>query len=192
MISFVVQNFFATPFLPKTQRYNNLIVCMNTKLLYMFIKNDVLTLNNISRTIQTLPFTSFLSWRFFSKTFYAFFKKIYTRSMGIMTINLTKSFLHKTFDNLDNFITSRGHLIKPNTHKYSIKSVTYLQPVTIVSFAFQKKTYDTLMIHIMLLLVGNYHPNQNSFNLYYGFIFSTATMSLYPSLNLFYFKLRRF
>jgi len=33
---------------------------MNTKLLYMFIKNDVLTLNNLSRLVLTLPFTSFL------------------------------------------------------------------------------------------------------------------------------------
>lgn len=192
MISFVVQNFFSAPFLPKTQRYNNLVVSMNTKLLYMFIKNDVLTLNNLSRLVLTLPFTSFLLWRFFSKTFYAFFKKIYTRNMGIMTINLTKSYLYKTFDNLDNFITSRGALVKLHTHKYSLHSVAYLQPITIVSFAFHKKTYDTLMIHIMMLLVGNYNPNQNSFNLYYSFILKSPNMSLYPFLNLFYFKLRQF
>ena len=133
-----------------------------------------------------------LGWRFFSKTFYAFFKKIYTRNMGIMTINLTKSFLYKTFHNLDNFITSRGFLVQPDSHKYSLHTVAYLQPITIVSFAFHKKTYDTLMIHIMLLLVGNYNPNQNSFSLYYSFILKSPNLSLYPFLNLFYFKLRQF
>jgi len=61
-----------------------------------------------------------------------------------------------------------------------------------LSFAFQKKTYDTLMFYILFLLVNNYSSPQNSFKLYYSFVLYPTNFSLYPFLNLFYFKLRQF
>ena len=165
---------------------------MNTKLLYIFIKNNVLVSSNSNHALKTLPFTSFLFWKFFTKTFFAFIKTVYTRNMGIMTINLTKSFLYKTFTDVDSLLLSKHQQVKSNTQKYSLHSVKYLQPITIISFAFQKKTYDTLMLYIMFLLVDNYSSNKNSFKLYYSFLLKTPNFTLYPFLNLFYFKLRQF
>lgn len=192
MISFVVQNFYSTPFLAKTQRYNNLVIAMNTKLIYTFLKLNSCTFNNLAYEPKIINFTLFLYSKFFTNTFFAFFKKLYSARMGIMTINLTKSFLHKTFSDLNTQLTTPNSLNSMMSHKYSLHRVNYLQPITIVSFAFHKKTYDTLMIFVLLLLVSNYNPTQNSFKLYYSFVLRSPNLSLYSFLNLFYFKLKQF
>jgi hypothetical protein len=192
MISFVVQNFYSTPFLAKTQRYNSLVISMNTKLIYTFLKLNSYTFNNLAHAPKTISFTLFLYREFFTNTFFAFFKKLYSTRMGIMTINLTKSLLHKTFNDLNTQLAFENKQESSLNHKYSLHRVNYLQPITIVSFAFHKKTYDTLMIFITLLLVSNYSAPQNSFKLYYSFILKSPNYALYPFLNLFYFKLKQF
>lgn len=192
MISFVVQNFFNTPFLYKTQRYNNLVISMNTKLLYTFIKLNSHYAVSCSQTIKSLTFTMFMYRKFFTKTFFNFFKNIYSKQMGIMSLNLTKSFIYKTFSDLNYALSSNNFKNINSRHIYSNHNIKYLQPVTVVSFSFHKKTYDTLMIFILLLLVSNYTPSQNSFRLYYSYILKSPNFTLYPFLNLFYFKLKQF
>jgi hypothetical protein len=192
LISFVVQNFYSTPFLPKTQRYSKLVVATNTQLLYLFIKDNVHYTSNQFNHINHSPVSVLLVNRLFSKPFFLFFKKINTKSFGIMTANLTKSLLYKTVVELDNLIVS-GKPTKPSApYVFSKYSGCYLQPIAVLSFAFQKKTYDTLMSYIIFLLVNNYVAPQNSFNLFYGFILCPYNFMLYPFVNLFYFKLRQF
>lgn len=192
MISFVVQNFFNTPFLAKTQRYNNLVISMNTKLLYAFVKFTSYSRLSSHNSLHALSFINFLHQKFFIRGFFAFFKKLYSNQLGLMTINLTKSLTHKTFSNL-NIMLDKGTFIKSHNHNlFSLYNIKYLQPITIVSFAFQKKTYNSLMVFVLFLLVSNYTPSQNSFKLYYSFILKSPNLSLYPFLNLFYFKLKQF
>jgi len=192
MISFVVQNFYSNPFLIKTQRYNKLVISMNTHLLFLFIKNNIQNshLSGIKSVTHSLPV--FLLNRFFTKTFFSFFKKLYIKNFGIMTCNLTKSCIRKTFSDLNHFLMYRDIDTVSISHNYSLSTIKYLQPITILSFAFQKKTYDTLMFYILFLLVNNYSSPQNSFKLYYSFVLYPTNFSLYPFLNLFYFKLRQF
>lgn len=192
MISFVVQNFFNTPFLAKTQRYNNLVISMNTKLLYTFVKFTSYSRFSSHNSLRALSFINFLYQKFFIRGFFAFFKKLYSNQLGLMTINLTKSLTHKTFSNL-NFMLDKGTFIKShNRNLFSLYNIKYLQPITIISFAFQKKTYNSLMVFVLFLLVSNYTSSQNSFKLYYSFILKSPNLSLYPFLNLFYFKLKQF
>ena len=192
MISFVVQNFYSNPFLPKTQRYNKLVIAMNTSLLYLFIKDSIHYSSSQFNKVSYTPISVLLMDRFFTQSFFLFFKKINTRSFGIMTANLTKSYIHKTLDELDSLLMSKSLTHLPTTYIPSNHSVCYLQPITILSFAFQKKTYDTLMSYIIFLLVNSYAAPQNSFNLFYSFIICPHNFLLYPFLNLFYFKLRQF
>ena len=192
MISFVVQNFYSNPFLPKTQRYNKLVLAANTRLLYLFVKNNTHFTSSQFNKATYVPISVLLMNQFFVKSFFLFFKKISTKNFGIMTVNLTKSFLHKTLNDLNSLLMSKEP-IKPFTYSvFSKYSVRYLQPVTILSFAFQKKTYDTLMSYIIFLLVNNYTAPQNSFSLSYSFIICPNNFALYPFLNLFYFKLKQF
>ena len=192
MISFVVQNFYSNPFLPKTQRYNKLVIATNTRLLYLFIKSNIhFTDSQFNKADRALT-SILLMNQFFVKSFFLFFKKINTKDFGIMTVNLTKSFIHKTLSDLDNLLITKER-VKPSVQSVPSKyNISYLQPITILSFAFQKKTYDTLMMYITFLLVNNYTAPQNSFNLVYSFIICPYNFALYPFLNLFYFKLRQF
>ena len=192
MISFVVQNFYSNPFLPKTQRYNKLVVSTNTQLLYLFIKDSVHRTSSQLNKVNYVPISVLLMNRFFAKSFFLFFKKINTKSFGVMTANLTKSFIHKTLSDLDSLLMVKEQRKSSTCYLPLRYSVRYLQPITILSFAFQKKTYDTLMTYITFLLVNNYAAPQNSFNLFYSFIICPHNFALYPFLNLFYFKLRQF
>lgn len=161
-------------------------------MLYLFIKDSIYYTNPEQNPTKYLPLSIFLMNKFFTKSFFLFFKKLNTKNFGIMTSNLTKSVLHKTLNDLDNLISPKQHNTSTITYVPSKFGVKYLQPVTILSFAFQKKTYDTLMSYIIFLLVGNYTAPQNSFNLYYSFLIYPTNFALYPFLNLFYFKLRQF
>jgi hypothetical protein len=192
LISFVVQNFYSNPYLPKTQRYNKLVVATNVQLLHLFIKNSIHYTSRESNKVNHTPISVLLMNNFFTKSTFLFFKKINAKNFGIMTSNLTKSFIYKTLSDLDSLLTSQktyGLLSHCNSSKHSVR---YFQPITILSFAFQKKTYDTFMSYIIFLLVSNYTAPQNSFNLLYSFIICPNNFALYPFLNLFYFKLRQF
>lgn len=144
-----------------------------------------------SGVLSELPINIFLYSKFFEKTFFKFFKKLHTTNLGIMSTNLTKSLFTKTYTDLNLYISKKQNEVTKLNYisKYDVK---YLQPITIVAFAFQKKTYDTLMVFIISMLVNNYGPAYNSFRLYYGFIFQLNNFNMYPFLNLFYFKLRQF
>ena len=165
---------------------------MNTQLLYLFIKDNAHYTYSQFNKVQHTPISILLMNRFFTKTFFAFFKKLNTKNFGIMTANLTKSFMYKTLNDIDGLLVSRKPASASLVYIPSAYSVRYLQPITILSFAFQKKTYDTLMSYIVFLLVSNYTAPQNSFNLFYSFIICPHNFALYPFLNLFYFKLRQF
>lgn len=192
MLSFVVQNFHSHALLAKTQRYNSLILSNSTGLMYTFIKLHSITSTYNSLSLREIPLNVFLYSRFFDKTFFRLFKNLYNVSMGIMSINLTKSLYSRTIGTLCNSIGSgRFHLTTTHLPDSKLK-VKYLQPITVLSFAFQKRTYDTLMIFILSMLVDNYTAPHNSFKLYYSFLIKPNNFLLYPFLNLFYFKLRQF
>ena len=192
MLSFVVQNFHSPILLSKTQRYNSLVLSNSTGLMYTFIKLHSITSLYGSLLLREVPLNAFLYARFFDKTFFRLFKNLYNVNMGIMSINLTKSLYFNTVRALCRSIESGKYYIS-TTHlpDYKLK-VKYLQPITVLSFAFQKRTYDTLMLFVLSLLVGNYTAPHNSFKLYYSFLIKPNNFLLYPFLNLFYFKLRQF
>jgi hypothetical protein len=192
LISFVVQNFYSNPFLPKTQRYSKLVIAMNTQLLYLLIKDTVHFTSNKFNKVNYIPVSVLLMNNFFFKPFFLFFKKINTKTFGIMTVNLTKSFIYKSLADIDNLLIPREQSKSTSPYLPSKYGVRYLQPISALSFAFQKKTYDTLMSYIIFLLVSNYTASQNAFTLFYSFIICPQNFSLYPFVNLFYFKLKQF
>ena len=165
---------------------------MNTQLIHLFIKNSVYLAGKHLNKINLFPITISLTNRFFTKPFFLFFKKINTKNFGIMTSNLTKSLIYKTLSEIDSLLVTKDPSKTRTSYTPTAYTVQYLQPITILSFAFQKKTYDTLMSYIIFLLVHNYTAPQNSFNLFYSFIICPHNLTLYPFLNLFYFKLRQF
>jgi len=192
MLSFVVQNWNSNPFLYKTQKYNQLVLAMNTRLIWVFIKTNIYNNFNTKYNFNKCSILIFLFNKFFIKEFFKFFKKLYTTNFGLMTINITKSLIYKTLNDLNLFLKSPVKVKQFNTQNFSTFSIKYLQPVTLISFSFQKETYNSLMIYVLFLLTHVYIGSQNSFKLNYSFILHFSNLNLYPFLNNFYFKLRNF
>jgi len=190
ILSFVVQNFYSTPFLMKTQRANALVNASNTQLLSLFIKTNLIFASGHYYKLSILPVTIALYVRFFQKGFFKFFKNLHSTNLGIMSLNLSKSLFAKTYRDLNT-----QFYVKQKPKKIQFESnfnVKYLQPITLVSFSFHKKTYDTLMVFIITMLANSYNTPYNFYRLYYGFLIKSTNFDLYPFLNLFYFKLKQF
>jgi len=167
-----------------------LINASNTHLLYIFIKMNMINFSGNQYHLTRLTLSLSLYSQFFEKSFYKFFKRMHVSNLGIMSINLTKSLFGKVYSDLNLQISKK---VKPSKLSYSSKhNVNYLQPITIISFSFHKKTYDTLMIFIISILVNNYNTPYNFFKLYHGFLLKPNNFNVYPFLNLFYFKLKQF
>jgi hypothetical protein len=190
MISFVVQNFQAQPFLIKTQKYNALVVKYNTDLLYTFIKVIVeLSCSKISLARTYTP-TYYMFRSNFIKPFWLLFKKLTSRKAGIMSLNLTKSYYHHTIANLYNSV-KKGQISHPLI-KERTSVIPYTQPQVVLPFSFQKQTYNTLMFYILFQLVTNYATPQKNFKLYHAYILRPQNFVTYSFLNLFYFRLTHF
>lgn len=190
MISFVVQNFHAQPFLIKTQKYNALVVKYNTDLLYTFIKALIeLSCSKVNIARNYTP-TYYMFRNNFVKPFWLLFKKITSRKAGLMSINLTKSYYHHTITSLYSSIR-KGHLNNFTT-LCDNSFIAYAQPQVVLPFSFQKQTYNTLMFYILFQLVTNYATPQKNFKLYHAYVMRPQNFVTYSFLNLFYFRLTHF
>lgn len=115
-----------------------------------------------------------------------------THSLGIMTINLTKSYYYETFNSLNNLLVPSSPTKLIPGCELSIVSVLYTKPVPILPFSFQKTSYNTIIFFLFFRLVSMYAAPQNDFNLYYSYVIRPQNFILYPFLNLFYFRLKHF
>jgi hypothetical protein len=107
--------------------------------------------------------------------------------MGLYSNNLTKSYLYHTLYNFNSAQPLRSGLVKVLGRK-QVKS--YLRPIQLLNFAFQKTMYNTLIFFIVYILVELYITPQTCFDLNYGFIFIKRSIYACMFANKFYFKVR--
>ena len=165
---------------------------MNTQLLFLFIKSHNAPYLSQTTHLKTLKSFFYLNNKLFKKSFYKFFKKIFSQQLGIMSLNLTKSFLFSIFNDLNVFLHKNYPATNLEAQTFSLYTIKYTQPIILVSYAFHKQTYNTLMLYILFFLTQVYATTQNSFKLNYSFMLHTPNLNLYPFLNFFYFKLNHF
>ena len=127
---------------------------------------------------------------YFQFSFWINFKKKFTRKLGTVISNLTKSAFFLNYINLIKTFkkNSQPKLTLPKT----FYSVSYLRHTTIIPFNFHNKTYNTLVFFLITLLTTFYIPTQNEFKLYYAFIWQNQNLLHYDFLNRFYFKLKNY
>jgi len=190
MISFVVQNFHAQPFLIKTQKYNALVVRYNTDLLYTLIKVIIeLSCSRLDLVRAYTPVGRMFQSNFI-KPFWLLFKNLISRKAGIMSINLTKSYYHHTVASLYSSI-KKGGISNPSTNSSKLL-IAYTQPHVVLPFSFQTQIYNTLMFYILFQLVTNYATPQNDFKLHHAYVMRPQNFVTYSFLNLFYFRLTHY
>jgi hypothetical protein len=138
MIGFVVQNFSSTTFLIKTQKYNSSIVYENTQLLYLLIKRLIYIKYDLSWNMTLSKKFNQLYSTVFIKPFWRLFRKMHTHSLGIMTVNLTKSYYHGTYFKLNNLLLPTARINFSKKNEITKLSTLYWKPVCILPFSFQK------------------------------------------------------
>ena len=127
---------------------------------------------------------------YFQYSFWINFKKKFTRKLGTVISNLTKSAFFLNYSNTLKGLKKQSYFdIK--IHK-SFFEINYFQHNTLIPFNFHSKTYNTLVFFFITLLTTFYIPTQNEFKLYYAFIWRNKNLLHYDFLNRFYFKLKNY
>lgn len=196
MISFVVQNFlYTSPFLIKTQRYNSLVKLLSFKINSIFLK-IILNFNSYKQYFFiSSPHLIYFFNKQYVSNFWKFFKKIYFNKFGMVSNNITKSFMYYNIKNLDNVAglvkNTDGNIYNINC-QISNFNIKYYLPIQVLLFSFHKNMYNTFMFYIFFILTFNYMSITNYFKLSYSFIIFSQNFYLYTFPNLYYFKIRNF
>ena len=189
ILSFVVQNFYSNHFLIKTYKYKSLTLLNNISLLYTLSKRTITLVSNSSFRLFNTPFTFSLYNYYFATTFWKNFKNTFSKKLGTVVSNLTKTSYYLFYKTL----LSRFDY-KPCGNKYTISNLnlTYLQPNTLIPFNFHTHVYNTLMFYFISLINTFYVPVHTEFKLYYSFIWRNPNLMNYDFLNRFYFRLKNY
>ena len=195
IISFVVQNYtHNTPFLIKTLRYAVLVKSFNTLLFSTFIKTVINYSKHNQYAFFILPWVKFFFKKQFVDSFYRFFKKIFFKKYGIYTSNMLKSSLYWTIRNISSELFVEKDTLFSERKPLNLISldIIYYKPVKLVSLAFHKKTYNSLMLYILFFLVNTYISTLPTFQLNYSFLLLPSNFQLYMFVNCFYFKIKNY
>jgi hypothetical protein len=192
MIGFVVQNFSSKTFLTKTQKYNTGIVHDSVQLFYLFIKRIIYIKYDLSWNMLLLHKFNRLYKSVFIKPFWRLFRKMHTRSLGLLTVNLIKSHYCGTYEKLSNLLLPTARVNFSRHQELTCLSTSYRKPVYVLPFSFQKTTYNTIIFFLFFRLVSVYSAPQNDFSLYYSYILRPHNFTVYTFLNLFYFRVKHF
>lgn len=141
----------------------------------------------VSLSMNTNSYRNYFN-KFFLKTFWKYFKSFILRDSGLLTNNMSKSFVFSTIYMINSKLWNKKNYINLNHHKH-LSFCLYLKPVSVFSFSFQNHTYNTLIFLIFNLINASYHSFKNDFKLIYGFILYQDNYRLFYFCNIPYFKI---
>jgi hypothetical protein len=141
-----------------------------------------------------LPWVKFFFTKQCIKPFWRFFKKLFFKKYGIHTNNSTKSVLYWTIKTISSRVFTKDRGLHTDQYAHTLKrgDVVYCKPIQLVSFAFHKKIYNTLMLYIFFFLTNTYIATLPTFQLKYSFLILPLNFRLYMFVNHFYFKVRNY
>lgn len=157
----------------------------------LFIKTT-LNLKLLLWTTQFIPshIKFFLNKQFLG-LFWVQFRGIVSKKHGLMTSNLSKSYLIHTIEGVSTRLNVEVSRDSRALTSSLVKS-EYIRPVSIFPLAFHKKTCDTVMWYLMNLVLNINYSAADSFNLQYSFVFIKDNFWIYDFINLYYLKARNF
>ena len=166
----------------------------NSLLFFMFIKSVINFSIYNEYGFYILPWVKFFFTKQCIKPFWLFFKKIFFKKYGIHTNNSTKSSLYWTIRNISSRIFFNNKNLPSHQHSatFEIENAIYCKPVQLISFAFHKKIYNTLILYIIFFLTNTYIATLPTFQLQYSFLILPTNFRLYMFVNCFYFKVRNY
>ena len=177
----------------KTRRYQSLVKYTLCPLSIPYI-NLIL---EISRSTKLLNLSTFISGymiyfnKVFLKTFWKYYKTFISRNVGLMSNNLHKSFMFRSLYMLNAKLWNTKSCLNSTNYKHISYSL-YLKPISMFSFAFQNRVYDTLLFLVFTLINTNYYSFKNDFRLLHSFILYQDNYRLFYFCNIDYFKIHSF
>ena len=147
-----------------------------------------LSINSTSKFLAT-PLINNIYNYYFLFTFWKNFKNTFSKKLGTVVSNLTKTSYHLFYKTFLNKFNHKLHDFKYYKPKLSL---IYLQPNTLIPFNFHTHVYNTLMFYFISLINTFYVPVHTEFKLYYSFIWRNPNLMNYDSLNRFYFRLKNY
>jgi len=127
----------------------------------------------------------------FLRLFWHQFKCIVSKKHGLVTSNLSKSYLVHTIGGITTRLNAEVAYGSSSLVR-RLARPAYMQPVSIFPLTFHKKTCDTVMWYLINLVLNlNYAPT-NAFNLQYSFVFIKDVLWVYDFINLYYLKARNY
>lgn len=158
-------------------RLRNVLLVLSKDLVYTSLNSTWLSyVNSLTRAFRLnnlwLPF-----WKLF--------KNLFTRKLGLLTTNISKTSSY----NLIRYLQTRIRLDATSTYTAPQQMSAYLAPIAIIPFGFQRTTYNTSIFLILSLLSRSYVVLPPRFNLLYGYILRPTSFGVYNFVNLFYFRL---
>lgn len=127
---------------------------------------------------------------YFLSSFWRNFKNTFTKKLGTITSNITKTAYYLFFDTLFTKFTYNNKT-RIKTSKIT-NYLPYLQTHTLIPFNFNNQVYNTLMFYFISLINTFYTPTQTEFKLYYAFLWKNPNLTHYDFLNKYYFKLKNY
>ena len=192
MLSFIQHNKQPNLFLLKTRRLNSLVLYRTSslKVLWLLTLDIKIRYVNIAQNNHFFFHTLWLN--FYINDFFLYFQNFIKTSLGLMTLNLTKSCYYWNIRVMDNIL--KYTRVKKVNNDVMIKNhnVELYRPVTTVNFSFHKKIHDTTIVLFYFILTDTYNAFYQDFKLYYSFILVPNNFHLLNFINCFYFKLRHF
>ena len=138
---------------------------------------------------------TWLSNKEFTSILWKFFKKIFSSSFDLVTDNLSKSVMYWSFKTLDRLVAGNNSLpyvsVMFKRNRVSLITVRYAESILFLSFAFQNKIYNNLILSFLFMFVSNYLSVRSNFKLYYSFLIYNSNFAFYSFLNLYYFKIKQ-
>ena len=161
---------------------------MSPTILFFLLKL-IYNVNFITNKFSSSKFYEYLANFYINKSLWKFLKLLIYKDGGLLTNNITYSYIYKNIVFYTNFI-------KPYSLKYMkknslINNTTFL-PIRIIKLSFQKKLLNKLVM-ILILNIQNMNSSYlNYINIKHSFFYLPKDVNFFYFFNFFYFKIHNY
>lgn len=198
ILSLVVQNNYNQNSLhTRTLRYKYLAIFKCTQLFWMLYKTTISYFRYRTSNIFLLKSTKWLYNRHLLPTVHNKFSNLHTNELGLLTNQLTFSYMHHTTFSLltkFNFPLTKSFTTKPTLSDcFSHKDLIYKKPITILSFSIKNFFFKKLLFLVLhILTLSHISFSKHTFNVKQALLLYYKHYQILNFSNIFYFKLRRY
>lgn len=161
---------------------------MSPTILFFLLKL-MYNVNFITNKFSPSKFYEYLANFYINKSMWKFLKLLIYKDGGLLTNNITYSYIYKNIVFYTNFI--KPHSLKYTKKNNLINNMAFL-PIRIIKLSFQKKLLNKLVM-VLILNIQNTNPTYlNYMNIKHSFFYLPKNVNFFYFFNFFYFKIHNY